>query len=157
MFLGIDPWVRKCWYALIQKNNVIVDAWILLQKSKEPSREDYFQKIIHIKKFFETMTEEHTIKAIWIEKLFFSPKNQANAEFVYWLRWVLIVHFMQLGIDVYEYSHIELKKNISSYGKATKQLMQKTIQQIFWLQKDPIYDDAADALWLAYLASRQYT
>ncbi|NCQ81596.1 crossover junction endodeoxyribonuclease RuvC [bacterium] len=43
----------------------------------------------------------------------------------------MIVHFMQLGIDVYEYSPIELKKNISSYGKATKQLMQKTIQQIF--------------------------
>ena len=44
MYLGIDPGVRKLWYALIDDNLNIIDAWILLQDKKSPTREDQFQR-----------------------------------------------------------------------------------------------------------------
>ena len=55
MFLWIDPWVRKLWYALINDDLSIVDAWILLQDKKSPSREDQFQRSNQILKFFENL------------------------------------------------------------------------------------------------------
>jgi len=39
-------------------------------------------------------------------------------------------------------------------GKAEKLLVQKTIMKLFRLQEIPEYNDAADALGLAYLANR---
>ena len=52
------------------------------------------------------------------------------------------------------FAPIELKKFITGTGKAEKLLVQKTIMKLFRLQEMPEYNDAADALGLAYLANR---
>ncbi len=153
-FLWIDPWVRKLWYAIIDDQMNIQDAGIILQETKKPTREDYFAKICQIKSFFEKILKKYDIQACWIEKLFFTKFNQANAEFVYGERGVLIIMLLEQNIKVLEYGPVELKKNISGTGKATKNMMQLMIQKIFNLTEFPDFDDAADALGLAYLAKR---
>ena len=45
-------------------------------------------------------------------------------------------------------------KYITGNGKAEKILVQKTIMKLYKLQELPEYNDAADALGLAYLATR---
>jgi crossover junction endodeoxyribonuclease RuvC len=60
---------------------------------------------------------------------------------------------MKHQIPVQEYSPIELKKYITGNGKADKMLVQKTIRRFFKLVDFPEFDDAADALGLAYLAN----
>ena len=52
-YLGIDPWVRKLGYALIDDNLQIIDAGILLQDKKSPTREDQFGRANQILDFFE--------------------------------------------------------------------------------------------------------
>ncbi|MEF2175486.1 MAG: crossover junction endodeoxyribonuclease RuvC [Candidatus Absconditabacteria bacterium] len=56
------------------------------------------------------------------------------------------------NIIVNEFSPIELKKNITGNGNAEKVLVQSYIKKIFNLKNLPEYDDAADALGLAYLS-----
>ena len=87
-----------------------------------------------------------------IERLFFTNYNQGNAEFVYAIRWALMMMFLRKRIRVLEYTPIELKKFITWNGKADKMLVQKTIMRFYKLQDVPEYNDAADALWFAYLA-----
>jgi crossover junction endodeoxyribonuclease RuvC len=87
-----------------------------------------------------------------IEKLFFTDYNQSNAEFVYAIRWALMMLFLRKNIPVLEFTPIELKKFITWNGKADKMLVQKTIRRFYKLQDVPEYNDAADALWFAYLA-----
>lgn len=152
MFLWIDPWVRKLWYALINDDLSIVDAWILLQDKKSPSREDQFQRSNQILKFFENLLEKYPIEKVAMEKLFFTNYNQNNAEFVYAIRWSLMMLFLRRDICIQEYTPIELKKFITWNWKAEKMLVQKTIRRFYNLQDIPEYNDAADALWLAYLA-----
>jgi len=152
MLLWIDPWVRKLGYALITDDLNIVDAGILLQEKKSPTRADQFQRIIQIYDFFENLLSEHTITKVAIEKLFFTSFNQNNAEFVYGLRGALIMLFMKHKIPVLEFAPVELKKYITGNGKADKNLVQKTIMRVFKLSAFPEYNDAADALGLAYLA-----
>jgi crossover junction endodeoxyribonuclease RuvC len=89
-----------------------------------------------------------------MEKLFFTVSNQANAEFVYAVRGIVIDKCMKLGIRIIEYTPIQIKKAITGNGKATKILVQTMIMHRFSLVDMPAYHDAADALGLAYMASK---
>lgn len=152
MFLWVDPWVRKLGYALIEDDLTIIDAWILLQKKESPTRIDQFDRANQILEFFEKLLERYVIEKVAMEKLFFTSYNQNNAEFVYAIRWALMMLFLKKWIEVQEYTPIELKKFITGNGKADKMLVQKTIKRFYNLQDIPEYNDAADALWFAYLA-----
>jgi len=152
MYLGIDPWVRKLWYALIDDDLKIIDAGILLQSQKSPTREDQFNRANQILDFFENLLKQYDIERVAMEKLFFTEYNQSNAEFVYAIRWALMMLFLRENIPVFEFTPIELKKFITWNGKADKMLVQKTIRRFYKLQDIPEYNDAADALWFAYLA-----
>ena len=152
MFLWIDPWVRKLGYALIDNDLNIIDAGILLQDKKSPTREDQFQRANNILDFFVNLLWKYSIDKVAIEKLFFTNYNQSNAEFVYAIRWTLMMLFLRKNIKVLEYTPIELKKFITWNGKADKMLVQRTIKKFYKLQDIPEYNDAADALWFAYLA-----
>ena len=65
MYLWIDPWVRKLWYALIDDGLNIIDAWILLQDKKSPSREDQFNRANQILDFFEKLLKKYNIKKVF--------------------------------------------------------------------------------------------
>lgn len=157
MFLWIDPWVRKLGYSLIDANMNIIEAGILLQDKKNVKREDYFDRMSEIMTFFRAFLKKYKgkIKSVGIEKLFFTSFNQSNAEFVYGIRWALIILCKNEKIKIHEYSPIELKKKITGSWSAQKILLQNMIMNIFNLENLPEYDDAADALWLAYLSMKE--
>ena len=151
-YLWIDPWVRKLGYALIDDDLKIIDAGILLQDQKSPTREDQFNRANQILEFFESLLKEYPVEKVAMEKLFFTEYNQSNAEFVYAIRWALMMLFLRRNIPVLELTPIELKKFITWNWKADKVLVQRTIRRFYKLQDIPEYNDAADALGFAYLA-----
>ena len=61
---------------------------------------------------------------------------------------------MRQSIRIIEYTPIQIKKIITGTGKATKNLVQTMIMHRFSLVDLPVYHDAADALALAYIASK---
>jgi Holliday junction resolvasome RuvABC endonuclease subunit len=89
-----------------------------------------------------------------MEKLYFTKYNQNNAEFVFWIRAILITMAIHHNCKILEFSPIELKKYITWNWKAEKMLVQKMTMKLFKMQDIPEYNDAADALWLAYLAAK---
>ena len=154
MILWIDPGVRKLWYALIDDDLKILDAGILLQKKVSPTREDQYERMLQIADFFTELFEKYQVHTVSMEKLFFTKYNQNNAEFVYGIRGILLAMALKYWIKIKEFTPIELKKYITGNGKAEKMLVQKTIMKLYKLQELPEYNDAADALGLAYLATR---
>lgn len=152
MILWIDPGVRKLWYALIDDDLNIRDAGILLQKKVSPTREDQYERMLQIAGFFTELFEKYQVHIVSMEKLFFTKYNQNNAEFVFGIRAILLTMAMKKKIQIREFTPIELKKYITWNGRADKLLVQKMIMKLFRLQELPEYNDAADALGLAYLA-----
>ena len=71
---------------MVDHNLKIIDAGILLQDKKSPTREDQFQRANQILDFFEKLLEKYSVEKIAMEKLFFTDYNQSNAEFVYAIR-----------------------------------------------------------------------
>ena len=154
MILWIDPWVRKLWYALITSELKIVDSGILLSEIKSPTRMNQFERMMEIYDYFTKLIKKYKIQTMCIEKLFFTKFNQNNAEFVYGIRAILITLCLKNKIKIKEYTPIELKKFITGNGKAEKNLVQKCIMKIYNLKDFPEFNDAADALALAYIASK---
>ena len=154
MILWIDPWVRKLWYALITSELKIVDSGILLSEIKSPTRMNQFERMMEIYDYFTKLIKKYKIQTMCMEKLFFTKFNQNNAEFVYGIRAILITLCIKNKIKIKEYTPIELKKFITGNGKAEKNLVQKCIMKIYNLKDFPEFNDAADALALAYIASK---
>lgn len=84
--LAVDPGVRKLGYALVKDGTEILDAGILLQEVKSPTRLDQFGRMQHIFQFFQKILTQVDIDTFVSEKLFFTNANQTNAEFVYGIR-----------------------------------------------------------------------
>lgn len=154
MILWIDPGVRKLWYAIIKPNLEIVDSGILLLEKKSPSRNDQFERMIEIGEYFTKLLKKYKIQTMCMEQLFFTKFNQNNAEFVYGIRAILITLCLKNKIKIKEITPIQLKKYITGNGKADKKLVQKCIMKLYRLQECPEFNDAADALWLAYVAMK---
>lgn len=83
-----------------------------------------------------------------IEKLFFSV-NKKTAIDVAQARGVILLAAKNFGIDVFEYSPVEIKKAAVGYGKATKAQMINMVKLILNLKQVPKPDDVADALAVA--------
>ena len=152
MILGIDPWIKKLWYALIQPDLKIVEAGILEMDPKKFDRIEQYSRMLEIHNFFEKLIKTHKIKKISMEKYFVTSFNLKNAEFVYGMRWVILTLALKNNIEVEEYTPIELKKRITWNGKADKKLVQKFIAKLYKLKDIPKFHDTADALWLAFIA-----
>ncbi len=153
--VGIDPGVRKLWYAVVdfqhdQKH--ILDCGILFDDKTITNRMDRFEKMSNIYTFFQELSQKYSIDLIAIEKLYFTDRNQSNAEFVYGIRGALITLFYSKHIKIQEIDPVQVKKYITWNGKADKKLVQAKIMQIYGLQLIPEYNDSADALGMARIA-----
>ena len=152
MILWIDPWIWKLGYALIENNLDIVEAGVIKMDKDKTSRVDQYQRMVQIYDFFEKLIKKYkNIKTVSIEKYFFTQFNKSNAEFVYWIRWALLMLCLKKWIEIKEWTPIEMKKRITWNGNAGKDLVKKFIMKYFQLKENPEYHDTSDALWLAFL------
>ena len=55
----------------------------------------------------------------------------------------------QNGVEIFEYTPLQVKMAVSGYGKATKKQVQEMVKKILKLEVIPKPDDAADALAIA--------
>lgn len=115
---------------------------------------DQFERMREIEEYFSKLIKKYKIQTMCMEKLFFTKFNQNNAEFVFGIRAILIALCLKHDITIKEYTPIQLKKCITGNGKAEKQLVQKCIMKLYNLKEFPEFNDAADALALAYIASK---
>lgn len=160
LVLGIDPGVRKLGYGLVDfldnGDKVIIDAGIILNTEQTNNRKVRWHKIYQISWFFDQLLSEHDVWVVGIEKLYFTSRNQSNAEFVYVVRGMIINKLISKGIDFKEIDPVQVKAYITGNSKADKKLVQKKIMQLYNLEQLPKYNDSADALGMAYIASKMW-
>src|SRR5918992_1377164 len=85
---------------------------------------------------------------IAVEELFFNT-NVTTAITVGQARGVALLAAYRAGIEVHEYSPLQVKQAITSYGRADKRQMQEMVKALLNLREIPRPDDAADGLAIA--------
>lgn len=142
--IGIDPGTGIVGFGVIEitKNKpVLIDGGVIRTLPKDSDAE-------RLKIIFEELTE--IIKAtspteMAVEKLFFA-QNVTTAMTVSQARGVVLLAGINAGLKVAEYTPLQIKQSLTSYGRADKKQVQEMVRIILGLKEIPKPDDCADAI-----------
>jgi len=142
--LGIDPgYAIMGWGVIDMKGNhftpVAYDS--IMTQAKMP-------KIDRLKILYNELMNiiaEYQPDAASIEELFFNT-NSKTVIMVGEARGVALLACANSGIEVYEYTPLQIKQGLVGYGRAEKKQVQSMVKTILNLDAVPKPDDTADAL-----------
>lgn len=149
--LGIDPGVAILGWGIldvVQNNHKLVDYGVIKTISgiEIASRlSEQYDKLFEI-------IEKYSPEILSVEKLFYF-KNSKTVISVGEARGVVMLAGFQKGLEIFEYTPLEIKQAVTGYGRADKSQMQKMIKVLLNLKSIPKPDDAADAIAAAYTHS----
>jgi crossover junction endodeoxyribonuclease RuvC len=83
-----------------------------------------------------------------VEAVFFA-RNVQSALRLGQARGVALLALAEAGVEIHEYSALEVKKAVTSFGQAQKDQVQRMVQMLLRLPEVPQPADAADALAIA--------
>ncbi len=145
--LGIDPGYAIVGWGVLdyEKNKFsIVDFGAITTEAGTP----FSERLQIIYEDISYILRTTQPQAIAMEKLFFQ-NNQKTAIDVAQARGVLMLAAQQHGVDVFEYTPLQVKQGVVGYGKAEKKQVMEMTRTILGLATVPKPDDTADALAMA--------
>jgi crossover junction endodeoxyribonuclease RuvC len=143
--LGIDPGTGILGFGVIELDKrgkaQLVDGGVI----RTPVKED---DAVRLQTIFDELTDiimntKPTIMSV--EKLFFA-QNVTTAMTVAQARGVVLLCGKQAGLEIFEYTPLQIKQALTGYGRADKQQIQEMVRVILGLKDIPKPDDCADAL-----------
>ncbi len=142
--LGIDPGTGILGFGIIEANKgkvQLVDGGVI----RTPVKEDDAVRLQTIHEELTDIIAETKPKIMSVEKLFFA-RNVTTAMTVAQARGVVLLCGKQAGMEIFEYTPMQIKQAITGYGKADKKQMQEMVRVLLGLAEIPKPDDAADAI-----------
>jgi crossover junction endodeoxyribonuclease RuvC len=103
---------------------------------------------VRLKSLYADLMEisaEYMPDAASIEQLFFND-NAKTAIGVGEARGTAILACANSGVEVFEYTPLQIKQALSGYGRADKKQIQEIVRSLLGLAEAPKPDDAADAV-----------
>lgn len=143
--LGIDPGTGILGFGVIDVDQrgkaVLVDAGVIRTPVKQPDS----QRLLTIYEELTQIIKEQQPQVLAVEKLFFA-QNVTTAMSVSQARGVVLLCGEQNGLELHEYTPLQIKQALTGYGRADKKQMQEMVRVILGLSEVPKPDDCADAL-----------
>jgi len=156
IILGIDPGTATTGYGLIEAigNNGKTKYKLLYYDCIVTSKEmEMPKRLLTIRKELKRLLMLHKPDVICIEQLFFGI-NSRTAMTVGQARGVVLVTAEEVGIPIFEYQGLQVKKLITNDGRADKKLVEKHVLKHLGKRKldkpkNGFRDDAIDAIAIA--------
>ena len=142
--LGIDPGTGILGFGVIDAGTsspTLVDAGVI----RTPVHEDDAVRLQTIYDEITDIISEVKPAVMSVEKLFFA-QNVTTAMTVAQARGVVLLCGKQSGLEIFEYTPLQIKQALTGYGRAEKKQIQEMVRVILGLKVVPKPDDCADAL-----------
>jgi crossover junction endodeoxyribonuclease RuvC len=142
--IGIDPGTGILGFGVIDAEAsklVMVDAGVIRTKVHQPLDE----RLVEIYNSLCEIIAENKPKIMVIEKLFFA-QNVTTAISVSHARGVAMLAGKLAGLEIAEYTPLQIKQALTGSGRADKKQMQEMVRVQLGLKTVPQPDDCADAL-----------
>jgi crossover junction endodeoxyribonuclease RuvC len=147
--IGIDPGTGIMGFGVIDAEGdkaVLVDAGVIRTKVHQPLDE----RLEEIYNCLSDIIEETKPSIMVIEKLFFA-QNVTTAISVSHARGVAMLSGKLAGLEIIEYTPLQIKQSLTGYGRADKNQVQQMVKILLGLSEIPKPDDCADALAAALM------
>ena len=119
----------------------LVDAGVI----RTPVHEDDAVRLLTIYDELSDIIAQTKPAVMSVEKLFFA-QNVTTAMTVAQARGVVLLCGQQAGLEIFEYTPLQIKQALTGYGRAVKKQIQEMVRVILELKEVPKPDDCADAL-----------
>lgn len=143
--LGIDPGTGILGFGVIDVSTggklSIVTAGVITTPAHTPLED----RLVEIYDGLTEIIGETKPQIMSIEKLFFA-RNVTTAMSVSHARGVAMLAGSKGGLEISEYTPLQIKQTLTGYGKADKKQVQEMVKIQLGLNQIPRPDDAADAL-----------
>lgn len=147
LILGIDPGLATIGFGLVLKNGDKYRAVEYGAITTAP-KQMIEKRLSEIYDEMVALLERTKPDCMAIEEIFFN-NNITTAIDVSMARGVILLAAYKCGVDIYEYTPLEVKSSVVGYGRAEKQQVQYMVKMMLGLNETPKPDDTADALALA--------
>ena len=145
--LGIDPGTAATGYGIVEEREGSLHA-IRFGAITSPASLPFAQRLLRIHRDLRTLLTDLRPDCAAVEAVFFA-RNVQSALRLGQARGVVLLALAEAGIPIHEYSALEVKKAVTSYGQAQKDQVQRMVQMLLRLSEAPHPADAADALAIA--------
>jgi len=146
--LGIDPGTATTGYGLVEErvdgSLEVIDFGVITT----PVGVSMPKRLLELNCRLKEILLLHRPQSSAVEKLFFA-RNVTTAIAVGQARGVILYTLAEAGLEVGEYTPLEVKQAVVGYGGADKNQVQQMIRALLGLKDIPRPDDAADALAVA--------
>jgi crossover junction endodeoxyribonuclease RuvC len=142
--LGIDPGTGIVGFGVIDvhgSEKKMVDAGVIRTPAHQPTQE----RLKTIYEELKQIIEEHSPQVMVVEQLFFA-RNVTTAMTVAQARGVILLLGEQFGLELAEFTPLQIKQSITGDGRAEKKQVQEMVRVVLKLKETPKPDDCADAL-----------
>lgn len=142
--IGIDPGTGILGFGVIEVvkgKPLLVDGGVI----KTPVKEDDAVRLLTIYKELTDIIADTKPQVMAVEKLFFA-QNVTTAMTVAQARGVVLLAGMQAGLEIFEYTPLQIKQALTGYGRADKKQIQEMVRVVLGLKQVPKPDDCADAI-----------
>ncbi len=142
--IGIDPGTGILGFGIIDYSKgkaQLVDAGVI----RTPAKEDDAVRLLTIFEELTSIILDTKPDVMSVEKLFFA-QNVTTAMTVSQARGVVLLAGKQAGLEIFEYTPLQIKQAMTGYGRAEKSQIQEMVRVILQLKEIPKPDDCADAL-----------
>ena len=147
VILGIDPGYAIVGWGVIEYNGskfkTLGYGSITTPAGLEPS-----QRLLMVFQGMNEIIQKYKPDRIAVEELFFNT-NTTTAILVAEARGVILLCAELLGVEIFEYTPLQVKQSIVGYGRAEKNQVITMVQMFLNIKEKITPDDAADALAIA--------
>lgn len=151
IILGIDPGIARTGWGVVKKTGIKLEA-IAYGCIQSAANSQVEKRIIHLFSELNKIVSRNKPSVAGIETLIFNT-NVKTAMRVGEARGVLLLALAKSGVEIREFTPLQVKQAVAGYGRAEKAQVQKMVMALLHLNKVPRPDDAADALAVAITAA----
>lgn len=157
--LGIDPGIETTGYGIVEDEATSDKGTVSRTTNHNLRMIDYgcittsrglslAQRLVVIRQNLIGIISQYQPDTASVEEIFFS-KNVKTATSVGHARGVILLTLSEAGLNVFEYTPLQVKHTVCGAGHADKAQIQKAVKLFLRLDHVPKPDDAADALAIA--------
>ncbi|MDX9865510.1 MAG: crossover junction endodeoxyribonuclease RuvC [Anaerolineaceae bacterium] len=148
IILGIDPGTAITGYGFVEENERGQLCRIAHGVIETPAKMPMEERLLLLHEELTKLILLHHPQSGAVEKLFFR-RNVTTAISVGQARGVILLAMVQNGVQVKEYTPMQIKQAVTGWGGAQKPQVQEMVRALLELEEVPKPDDAADALAVA--------
>ncbi|PIP33430.1 crossover junction endodeoxyribonuclease RuvC [Candidatus Falkowbacteria bacterium CG_4_10_14_0_2_um_filter_48_10] len=150
--IGIDPGLADTGWGVIRVAAGANLSCLACGSLKTPAGQSLPARLEAIARGLLLIIKKYQPDLMAVEELFFCA-NVKTALAVGQARGVVVLTASQNRLPIFEYTPLQVKQAVSSYGRASKEQVGRMVKLILQLDEIPRPDDAADALAVAICAA----